>query len=169
MSPSAVTSDGHAALGTNGLENGNSNSNSKKQPLTWTHFSNVIDGKLETTKETRCGINPATEQDNPAVPVASKEDVDRAMVAAQKAFRPWAAVPYAERQKAVLAFADGLEAEHEAFSKFLTQEQGKPVRSHPSSIMISYMPNICIDPICPYGNRHCSGMDESNCRARTSR
>ncbi|KAE9378650.1 putative aldehyde dehydrogenase [Stipitochalara longipes BDJ] len=126
MSPSAITSDGHAASSTNGLKN--SHSDSKNIPLTWTTFSNVIDGKLETTKETRCGINPATEQNNPSVPVASKDDVDRAMSAAQKAFKPWAAVPYAERQKAVLAFSEGLEAEKEAFSKFLTQEQGKPIQ-----------------------------------------
>jgi delta 1-pyrroline-5-carboxylate dehydrogenase len=124
MSPSAVTSDGHTASGTTGLNNGRSDL--KHEPLTWTNFSNIIDGKLETTKETHCGINPATEQSNPSVPVASKDDVDKAMSAAQKAFKPWAAEPYAARQKAVLAFADGLEAEKEAFSKFLTQEQGKP-------------------------------------------
>jgi delta 1-pyrroline-5-carboxylate dehydrogenase len=124
MGPSAVTSDGHTASGTTGLNNGRSDF--KHAPLTWTNFSNIIDGKLETTKETRCGINPATEQSNPSVPVASKDDVDKAMSAAQKAFKPWAAEPYAARQKAVLAFADGLEAEKEAFSKFLTQEQGKP-------------------------------------------
>jgi acyl-CoA reductase-like NAD-dependent aldehyde dehydrogenase len=124
MSPSAVTSDGHTASGTTGLKN--AHPDFKNAPLTWTNFSNIIDGKLETTKETRCSINPATEQNNPSVPIASKHDVDKAISAAQKAFKPWAAVPYAARQKAVLAFADGLEAEKEAFSKFLTQEQGKP-------------------------------------------
>jgi len=133
MSPSAITSDGHSAIGAAGVKNGsNGSSDFKHSPLSWTTFSNIIDGKLETTKETRCSINPATEQNNPSVPVASKEDVDRAMAAAQKAFKPWAAVPYAERQKAVLAFADGLEAEKEAFSKFLTQEQGKPASFYDS-------------------------------------
>jgi acyl-CoA reductase-like NAD-dependent aldehyde dehydrogenase len=124
MSPSAVATDGHGASGTATLKNGHSVEHGS--PLQWTEFYNVIDGKLETTKDSRCGINPATEQNNPSVPVSTREDVDRAMEAAKKAFKPWAAVPYAERQKAVLAFADGLEAEKEAFSKFLTQEQGKP-------------------------------------------
>jgi len=163
MSPSAVTSDGHAAIGTNGLKKGHSES--KNTPLTWTTFSNVIDGKLETTKETRCGINPATEQNNPSVPVASKEDVDRAMIAAQKAFKPWAAVPYAERQKAVLEFADALEAEKEPFSKFLTQEQGKPASVPHFIISIPCLSNIGTDPICSHGDRYCSGMDEINCLA----
>jgi acyl-CoA reductase-like NAD-dependent aldehyde dehydrogenase len=128
MSPSAVESDADAASGTTVLKN--IQANSKQLPLTWTSFSNIINGQSETTKETRCSINPATEQNNPSVPVASKEDVERAMAAAQKAFKPWAAVPYAKRQNAVLAFSDGLEAEKEAFSQFLTQEQGKPASFH---------------------------------------
>jgi acyl-CoA reductase-like NAD-dependent aldehyde dehydrogenase len=127
MSPVAIVSDGHAASGITDLKNGSLGE--QGQTLSWTKFFNVIDGKLETTKESRWGINPANEQNNPPVPVASREDVDRAMKAAEKAFKPWAAVPYAERQKAVLSFADGLEAEKEAFSKFLTQEQGKPASS----------------------------------------
>ena len=124
MSPSAVATDDHGASGTATLKNGHSVEHGS--PLSWTAFYNVIDGKLETTRETRCGINPATEQNNPSVPISTKEDVDRAMEAAKKAFKPWASVPYAERQKALLAFADGLDAEKEEFSKFLTQEQGKP-------------------------------------------
>jgi acyl-CoA reductase-like NAD-dependent aldehyde dehydrogenase len=127
MSPAAIASDGHSASGTTDLKNGRLSE--QGTTLSWTTFFNIIDGKLETAEETRSGINPATEQDNPQVPVASREDVDRAMKAAEKAFKPWAAVSYGERQKAVLAFADGLEAEKEAFSKFLTQEQGKPASS----------------------------------------
>lgn len=126
MAPSATTSENHAVSSAKNV-NGTP-SIPKGSSLDWTTFSNVINGKLESTKETRCSINPATEGNNPTVPVASREDVDRAMDAAQKAAKPWAAVRYAERQKAVLAYADGLEANKEGFSKFLTQEQGKPVR-----------------------------------------
>ena len=77
------------------------------------------------------------------VDIATREDVDRAMEAAKKAFKPWAAVPYAERQKAVLAFADGLEAEKEAFSKFLTQEQGKPASA--PSLELLFFPKIDLE------------------------
>lgn len=97
-------------------------------PLTWDSFYNVIDGKLETTKIKRCSINPATEENNPDVPISTQDDVNRAMVAAEKAFKSWAAIPYADRQKAVLRFAEGLKSEWEQFSKILTQEQGKPVK-----------------------------------------
>lgn len=97
--------------------------------LDWSEFHNVIDGKLSSTKETRHSINPATGKPMPEVPVSTKEDVEAAMAAGTKAFKTWSAVPYADRQKAVLAFADAVEAEKESFAKMLTQEQGKPVSS----------------------------------------
>ena len=106
----------------NGATNGTSSGG-----LDFTTFSNVIDGKLSSTEKTRHGINPATGKPNPEVPVSTPEDVDRAMAAGKKAFKPWAKTPYAERQKAVLAFADALEKEKDAFAKMLTQEQGKPL------------------------------------------
>jgi acyl-CoA reductase-like NAD-dependent aldehyde dehydrogenase len=97
--------------------------------LDFSTFYNVIDGKLSPSKETRHGINPATEELNPEVPVSTPEDVDRAVEAGQRAFRSWSKTTYAERQKALLAFADALEAERDNFAKLLVQEQGKPVSS----------------------------------------
>lgn len=108
------------------------NGSSSRDALDFTTFSNVIDGKLSSTKETRHGINPATAKPNPEVPVSTREDVDKAVEAAQKAFKPWAKVSYDDRRKAVLAFADALEKEKEGFAKMLVQEQGKPVRSKSS-------------------------------------
>ena len=98
-----------------------------KQSLDWTVYDNVIDGRLTTTEKTRHGINPATGKPNPEVPVATKDDVEEAMIAAKQASVKWATVPYAERSKAVLAYADALEIEHQAFSDLLVREQGKPV------------------------------------------
>ena len=62
----------------------------------------------------------------PEVLVSTPEDVDRAVEAGQRAFRSWSKTTYAERQKALLAFADALEAEKDNFTKLLVQEQGKP-------------------------------------------
>lgn len=90
-------------------------------------FKNTINGKLTTTKETRHGINPATGKPNPEVPVATQQDVDDAVAAGKAAFKTWSKVPYDERKKAVLAFADALEKHTGDFAKMLTQEQGKPV------------------------------------------
>ncbi|KAF2790721.1 putative aldehyde dehydrogenase [Melanomma pulvis-pyrius CBS 109.77] len=96
--------------------------------LDWTTYRNIMNGKLTTTAETRHGINPATGQENPTVPVSTKEDVEQAMKAAKEASKVWATTPYTERQKALLAYADALEAESQAFSDMLAREQGKPMQ-----------------------------------------
>ena len=100
------------------------------EALSWTEFYNIVDGKLETTQKTRHSINPANGTPNPEVPLSTREDVDRAMAAAQKAFKTWSRVPYKERQTAIIAFADAVAVEKESFSAMLTQEQGKPVSLH---------------------------------------
>lgn len=101
--------------------------NGTHQPLDWSEFYNIIDGKLEKTAKSRHSINPATGKPSVEVPVSTQEDVNRAMEAAKKAFKPWAATPYAKRKEAVLAFGAAIAAEKEKFADMLTQEQGKPV------------------------------------------
>ena len=96
--------------------------------LDWTKYHNVINGKLTSTSKTHHGINPAIGKPNPEVPISTQDDVDNAMTAAVEAVKGWSQTPYAERQKAVLAFADALAAEKEGFAEMLTKEQGKPVR-----------------------------------------
>lgn len=95
--------------------------------LKWDGFFNTVDGELLSTKTTRHSINPATGNPNPEVPLSTREDVDMAMLAAQKAFKSWADTSTFNRRAAVLAFSNALEAEKECFSRLLVQEQGKPV------------------------------------------
>ncbi|KAL4749324.1 hypothetical protein BDW72DRAFT_214129 [Aspergillus terricola var. indicus] len=92
------------------------------------NFQNTINGEQTSTAEKRHGINPATGEANPDVPVATKEDVDRAVTAAQEAFKTWPEVPFDERRKALLAYADAIEEYAADFAKLLVQEQGKPLR-----------------------------------------
>lgn len=92
-------------------------------------FSNIIAGELCSTIVTRHGINPATLQANPEVPVSTEADVDAAVSAARRAFGRWSKTTTAERKKAVLAYADGLEKYKTQFATLLTQEQGKPVHN----------------------------------------
>lgn len=106
--------------------------NGAGQPLDWSKFHNVIDGQLSATVKTRHGINSATGKHNPDFPLSTQEDVEKAMIAAKKGSKIWAATSYTERQKAVLAFADALEAEQQGFASMLTQEQGKPLRKNDS-------------------------------------
>ncbi|KAI1915395.1 hypothetical protein LOZ61_001588 [Ophidiomyces ophidiicola] len=90
-------------------------------------FHNVINGKLTTTDHKRRGINPATREPNPEVPLSTPTDVDSAVEAGQIAFKSWSKTPWVERKKALLAFADALESYQEQFRKLLVQEQGKPM------------------------------------------
>lgn len=81
---------------------------------------------MASAAQTRHGINPANKQPNPDVPVATENDLDRAVTAAQRTFRKWSRVPVKERQDALFAYSDALNAERDGFTKLITQEQGKP-------------------------------------------
>lgn len=96
------------------------------EPLDFTKFQNVINGKLVDTKETRRTVNPSTFEELYPVPVSTQADIDEAIEVAKKAQESWANVPWAERQQAVKNYADALEALSEDFAKQLTTEQGKP-------------------------------------------
>ncbi|KKZ67204.1 NAD-dependent aldehyde dehydrogenase [[Emmonsia] crescens] len=94
--------------------------------IDFTTFQNVIGGKLTSTAETRHGINPATGEPNPEVPVSTRADVDSAVEAGMAAFKLWSKTPYEERKKALLAFADGVGEHSKELAKLLVKEQGKP-------------------------------------------
>lgn len=95
--------------------------------LDFTTFSNVINGEKVNTKATRHGINPATLEALPEVPVSTKTEIDSAIQAARAAFKSWRATPFEVRKKSLHAFAKGLLAHKADFAKLLTLEQGKPV------------------------------------------
>ncbi|KAI0199704.1 aldehyde dehydrogenase [Astrocystis sublimbata] len=93
--------------------------------LNFETFSNVINGKLSDTSETRFSINPSTLGKNPPVPLSTPEDLDRAVHAARHAAASWAKVPWEDRKKAILEFAAALEDQQDEFARMLTKEQGK--------------------------------------------
>ncbi|KAF5007431.1 hypothetical protein FDECE_6236 [Fusarium decemcellulare] len=90
-------------------------------------FVQIIDGKSVATSKTRHGINPATLKPKAEVPIATEENLDQATAAAKKAFKSWSKVPYEERKKAVLAWADAIETVKTEFTNLLISEQGKPI------------------------------------------
>lgn len=101
----------------------------KKPSLSFTdNFVQHIDGQATPTSKSRHGINPATLEAKAEVPVATQENLDKAVEAAKRAFKKWSKVPAEERRKAVLAWADAIDAVKDEFRDLLTSEQGKPVR-----------------------------------------
>lgn len=91
------------------------------------NYVQVINGKSSRTEFTRHGLNPATLEALPEVPVATPEDLDKATAAGKAAFKLWSATPYEDRKKAVLAYADAIDQYSDQFRDLLVAEQGKPV------------------------------------------
>ncbi len=72
-------------------------------------------------------VDPATETVFATAPAATPEQLDAAVAAARAAFPAWAARPHAERQAAVAAMADIIEAHAADLATLVTREQGKPL------------------------------------------
>lgn len=93
-------------------------------------FVQIVDGKSLPTEKTRHGVNPANLQAKAEVPVASQEDLDCAVAAAQRAFKTWNKTPYEERRRQVLAYANAIDTLRAEFRDLLIAEQGKPVSTY---------------------------------------
>ncbi|MDO4230990.1 MAG: aldehyde dehydrogenase family protein [Lautropia sp.] len=73
-------------------------------------------------------LNPADQSIIAHAPEASPAQLDDAVSAARAAFPAWSALPWAERQKLMLALADIVEANSEELAQLLCLEQGKPLK-----------------------------------------
>jgi acyl-CoA reductase-like NAD-dependent aldehyde dehydrogenase len=89
-------------------------------------YANLIDGEMVTTARSLDVINPATEEVIGQVPACGKEELDRAVAAARRAFASWRKTPVGERRRVIAAMADVIAANHDELYRLLTAEQGKP-------------------------------------------
>ena len=73
------------------------------------------------------------------VPNGKEADADRAVKAARKAFPEWAALPFKERQKKLLACADALEAASEELAQLTALDTGNAIRTQarPETIILA--------------------------------
>lgn len=88
-------------------------------------FALVIDGQRRSTATTQDVRNPSTGAVVGRMPMATTQDLDAAVAAANRAFRRWSETPDAVREAACLAIADRIEAHAEELAKLITLEQGK--------------------------------------------
>lgn len=86
----------------------------------------VIDGRTVAAEASFPVIDPSTGAAFAECPDCSRTQLDLAVQAAQKAFRPWAADGPARRE-ALVRCADVLAPEAERIGALLTREQGKPL------------------------------------------
>lgn len=92
---------------------------------------------MTSSANTRHGINPATGEKNPPVPVATSQDLDRAVDAAQQAFKKWSKTTLDQRRAALSALADAIDANKDAMIQLLTREQGKPLTQAASEVSLA--------------------------------
>ena len=90
---------------------------------------NVVGGEHVDTADgvTMDLVDPSTGEVFGTAPVSSADDVDRAYAAAATAFETWRDVTPADRQKAMLDFADLVEAHADELVALESQNCGKPL------------------------------------------
>ena len=89
----------------------------------------LIDGQWVASSDgaTRESTNPATGEVLGSYPMATKDDVDRALAAAQEGKRVWAGLSHEERKSVILRAAELFEFYQEELAGMVTAEMGKPI------------------------------------------
>jgi betaine-aldehyde dehydrogenase len=95
---------------------------------TKTKVQNFIDGEFVDPAEgaTEEVLNPATGEAIAEAPLSTKDDVDRAVAAAGRAFDGWTATTAGERAAALLKLADAIEEHADEISDLEAANAGKP-------------------------------------------
>ena len=91
-----------------------------------TDYKNLIDGEMIDNGEWLEVLNPANEQVVGRVPAAGKDELDRAVAAARRAFKSWKKTSHEERQQVIQGIAAAIKANADELFRLLTTEQGKP-------------------------------------------
>ncbi|GAA3713309.1 NAD-dependent succinate-semialdehyde dehydrogenase [Sphingomonas cynarae] len=78
-----------------------------------------------TGRDTRDVLNPATGAGQAALPLATEDDLDRALAASQRGFDAWRATPPAERAAVLTRTAQLLRERVDHLARVATLEQGK--------------------------------------------
>ncbi|MGH3241245.1 MAG: gamma-aminobutyraldehyde dehydrogenase [Spirillospora sp.] len=98
----------------------------KGRPVTT--FTNFVDGERQAAADGRTLdiIDPVTEEVYAASPLSGQADIDAAMDAAARAFESWRWTTPAERQRALLRIADGIEERFGELVDVECADTGKP-------------------------------------------
>ncbi|KAI8666854.1 Aldedh domain-containing protein [Fusarium keratoplasticum] len=89
-------------------------------------FSNVIAGALRSSAHLGHGINPSTREPLWNVPIATAQDLEDAVSAAQEASTKWSSTPWEKRQDCLGRAKVLLEQHRASIAQLLSLEGGKP-------------------------------------------
>src|SRR6201996_3502386 len=98
---------------------------SKVEIIDFTTFSNIVAGAPRSSKQKHHGIDPTTKQPNWDVPVATSEDIEDAVAAANKAFAEWKTTTWEYRTERLARFKEALGAYEEELIGLFLKETGK--------------------------------------------
>ena len=99
---------------------------SKLTTIDFESFSNIIDGELRGSKTKYHGVDPTTKEPNWDVPVATPEDIDDAVAAANKAAAEWKNKSWEYRTERLVRYREAFEAYRSEMIELLLKETGKP-------------------------------------------
>lgn len=89
------------------------------------HFFNVINDELRGGEKTHAVTDPRTEEDLWPCPIATTNDFEDAVAAAQTAHKTWGKTTVPERQAALVKLADILKDHADELAGILSRETGK--------------------------------------------
>lgn len=95
--------------------------------MDFTSFANIINGKARSSTNFYHGVDPTTGNNLWDVPVASREDLDDAVSAAQKAFELWSIMPFENRRRLCSKFGELYKDNVGYFDELIRIECAKPV------------------------------------------
>ncbi|WP_138754160.1 CoA-acylating methylmalonate-semialdehyde dehydrogenase [Paenibacillus sinopodophylli] len=78
-----------------------------------------------STSAVEAVVNPATEETIAHVPLSTKEDVDKAVIAAKAAFQGWSKTPVPKRARVLFKYQQLLVDHWEELAQLITRENGK--------------------------------------------
>ncbi len=88
-------------------------------------YEMLIDGEFVSSAKMLPVVNPSTEEVISEVPLGTVQDVNRAVLAAEKAQKSWAALPAIRRAGHLHEIAGLVRANRESLARVITAEQGK--------------------------------------------
>ncbi|KAI0020390.1 aldehyde dehydrogenase [Xylariomycetidae sp. FL0641] len=103
----------------NGPTNGHTNGHAELK------FYNIVNGERRTAKRSDKVIDPRTEEPLWDVPVATPQDLDDAVNAANRAFKSWRNSTTAERQDVLAKLAECCHQNQDVLAEAVTRETGK--------------------------------------------
>jgi lactaldehyde dehydrogenase/glycolaldehyde dehydrogenase len=89
------------------------------------HYEMLIDGEFVASAKTLEVVNPSTRQVVAEFPNGTREDVNRAVLAAERAQKSWAALPAIRRAGHLREIAALIRVHRESLARVITEEQGK--------------------------------------------